>query len=389
MPVEQVGRRPVGYIVDSYPELSETFVALEVAELRRQDQPVEVVAIARGNGPASDEPVLRLSSYRGRSRLAAAHLRRALRNPSRYARFLRRVRLTEGSVPWRVLPALADDLAARRVSWVHAHFALEAADTAFVLAALLDVPWSFTAHAWDIFVARRRLPLKLARADRVVTVCDYNRAWIEKHYGANPNLRIVVCGVELPPRTPRRPTVDVVAVGRLVPKKGFDVLIRAVAHLAPTMPRLRVEIVGDGPERERLQALMAELGVNDHVTLCGELAHDVALARIESSRLLCIPARVAPDGDRDSMPVVGKEAMAREVPVVASAVAAIPEMIDDSVGRLVPPDDPAALAGALREVLASPELAASLGRAGRARVAERFLLRDEVRKLRSTFEELR
>jgi glycosyltransferase involved in cell wall biosynthesis len=104
-----------------------------------------------------------------------------------------------------------------------------------------------------------------------------------------------------------------------------------------------------------------------------------------AAAIVCLPARIADDGDRDSMPVVLKEAMARAVPVVATAVVAIPEMVDDEVGRLVPPEDPGALARALGELLGDVELRRTLGTNARARVAQRFTLAGEVRRLRGRF----
>jgi glycosyltransferase involved in cell wall biosynthesis len=206
-------------------------------------------------------------------------------------------------------------------------------------------------------------------------------------YGTLPPTELVVCGVEVPPAAPRdHLEVDVLAVGRLVPKKGFDLLVGAAAALRDHRPDLRVEIVGDGPERDALVRQVAAAGLGDVVDLVGARSHEWTLARMEQARLVVLPARVAPDGDRDSMPVVLKEAMARAVPVVATDAVGIPEMVDDRVGRLVPPDDAAALAVAMGELLADDRLAADLGRAGRDRVEERFTLAGEVARLRACFE---
>ena len=118
----------------------------------------------------------------------------------------------------------------------------------------------------------------------------------------------------------------------------------------------------------------------------GPRDHTWVLDRMATAAVVCLPARIADDGDRDSMPVVLKEAMARSYPVVATAVVAIPEMVDDEVGRLVPPDDPGALAAALGELLGDADLRGRLGAAGRDRVAERFTLAGEVTRLRGLFE---
>jgi colanic acid/amylovoran biosynthesis glycosyltransferase len=285
------------------------------------------------------------------------------------------------------LPTLAAQLEDIGVQWVHAHFGWEAAGVAEALGGILRTGWSFTLHANDIFVANQHLAGKLARAEHVVTVCQYNADHHRRTYADPPPVDIVVCGVELPDPPAGHPAdLDVLAVGRLVPKKGFDLLVRAAAELLPALPRLRIDIVGDGPERERLASLIREHGLEGVVRLVGPLDHAEVLERMAAAAVVCLPARVASDGDRDSMPVVLKEAMARAVPVVATAVVAIPEMVDDHVGRLVPPEEPGLLAAALHEVLADPALRARLGEAGRARVGERFTLEGEVGRLRDCFE---
>jgi glycosyltransferase involved in cell wall biosynthesis len=151
----------------------------------------------------------------------------------------------------------------------------------------------------------------------------------------------------------------VVAVGRLVEKKGFE-------HLAAAAERLdaRVRIVGDGPLRERLAGTRVEL--------LGALAPEEVRAVLEAADVLAMPCVVAADGDRDAMPVVVKEALAMEVPVVASDAVGLPELVRPAWGRLVPPGDAAALAVALDELLALPaHERAAMGRAGRAFV-ERY-----------------
>ena len=385
---------PVVYVLDSYVELSQTFVREEVRELRRRGVTVHVVALARGDvDPDPDEPVVRLTDdYRGRRRLALAWVRRGLRHPVRTVRAMAAVAAyRDEAVPWGQLAALADDLESGDAGWVHAHFGWLAAATATVLAALLDVPSSMTLHARDMFVEDRNLDAKLARVAHLVTVCQYNLDWLREHRAPLPPTTIAVCGVAVPAAIPERGPggPDVVAVGRLVPKKGLDVLVAAVPALLEAHPDLRVEILGDGPLRGALQQQVDELGVAAHVRLLGARPHDEVLARIGDARVLCFPARIAPDGDRDSMPVVVKEAMARAVPVVASDLVAIPEMVDETCGVLVVPDDVEALAGALAGVLGDPDRARALGEVGRERVRAGLTLAHQVEPLLALFGQAR
>ncbi len=133
-------------------------------------------------------------------------------------------------------------------------------------------------------------------------------------------------------------------------EKGFDLLLEAVARV----PGAELQLVGAGPEQEELQCLAHALGISDRVRFLGATPHTETLAVIRGSDVLCLPARVAPSGDVDSMPVVVKEAMAFGVPVIATEVAGIPEMLDEQSGWLVPPDDVDALVAALSQALADP-----------------------------------
>jgi colanic acid/amylovoran biosynthesis glycosyltransferase len=381
----------VAYVVDRWVALSETFIRDEIAELRRQGVRIAVVALGVGDtAPSDEEPAARLDRVASTaSPLLKA--KAAARRPAATVRMLavRRAMAAESPPALWTIPLVAEQMRAEGVGWVHAHFGWEASGVAQMLAAHLGTGWSFTAHANDISVRNEHLSRKLEQADHVVTVCRYNADLLEKAGRRADAVDVVVCGVRPPPLSERLADarVDVLAVGRLVEKKGFDVLIDAVELLVPTHPRLRVEIVGDGPERDRLADRIAARHVAGQVQLVGARPHATVLEMIGAASVVCLPCRIAADGDRDAMPVVLKEAMARAVPVVATAVAGIPEAVDDEVGRLVRPDDPAALAKALADLLDAPETARAAGRAGRARVLERFSLEAEVGRLRELFAE--
>jgi colanic acid/amylovoran biosynthesis glycosyltransferase len=382
----------IAYVLGAHLQPSQTFVHQEIEELRRQGESVRVLAVRRGEVPQDD--VLYLGDVRpGRRPLLASHLRAGLRRPIGYVRYLLRARALRselGRLPsqvrWWVLPLVAEDLRRDRVRHLHSHFAWQGAAAADLLAPLVGVPWSVTLHANDVFSRRRNLARKLADADRLVTVCRYNEDWMRRHLGLTRPVHQVVCGVRVPERPwPRTPGADVVTVGRLVPKKGFDVLLRAMALARQQVPAATLDIVGEGPCRSELEALVLELGLGDRVRLLGERSHAESLARIAAASVFALPCRVADDGDRDSMPVVVKEAMVREVPVVASDVVAVPEMLAGGCGVLVPPDDPEALAAQLVRLLGDVEGARAMGARARLRVLERFTLEGEVAKLRALF----
>jgi glycosyltransferase involved in cell wall biosynthesis len=380
----------VAYVPTSFPVLSETFVSLEVAELRRQGVRVEVVALFVGESePGAPAPDHLWRQDVTRVRFGLAHLRLAIARPRRYVRFLRLYRqLRDPELSVRHLPWWALELERRGVQVVHAHFAWSSASRAWGLALLMGRPWSVTVHASDLFAVQEHLEEKLQAADAVVTVCEYNRRWLREVLGLTRSVEVVVCGVEVPERVALpEPTTDVLVVGRLVEKKGVDVLLEAVALLGDR-PELRVTVVGDGPLREPLQAQALSLGVADRVTFAGARTHAATLDAIAHARVLCLPCRIASDGDRDSMPLVIKEAMAREVPVVASDLVAVPEMLDASCGWLVAPEDPGALAKALAAALDDPDEARARGAAGRRRVLTDLRLDLQVSHLREVFASL-
>lgn len=379
----------IAYVLGAHVQPSQTFVHQEIDELRRQGVAVRVLAVRPGEVRADD--VLYLGEVRpGRRRLLAAHARAALRRPVGYLRYLGRahaLRSELGRLPsqvrWWVLPLVAEELRNEGVRHLHSHFAWQGAAAADLLAPLAGVPWSVTLHANDVFSRRRNLERKLADADHLVTVCRYNEAWMRENLGLTRPVHQVVCGVAVPERPwPSVAGADVVAVGRLVPKKGFDVLVRAVALARADVPGLTLDIVGEGPCRSQLEALVEELGLGEAVRLLGARDHAESLARIAGASVFALPCRIAPDGDRDAMPVVIKEAMVREVPVVATDVVAVPEMLADGCGILVPEEDPAALAEALVRVLRDRRLAEDVGRRARRRVRESFTIEGEVTKLR-------
>jgi len=339
---------------------------------------------------AGDLDFTPLASSGRTPRAFAGALGRALtHHPLLFARMLavalrRPTRLQLHSLAKAVL--LADALGWQRPPRVHAHFARASASTAMLVAAGLGVPFSFTAHALDIFHKPFDVPRKLRRADITVTVCEYNRRYIAEHWPSLGNVVVVPCGVDPDAfrrkQVYRRDPFTVAAVGRLVEKKGFADLIRACAILRDRSVDITCRVLGSGPEQSLLEGLVAEHRLEDVVRLEGSVPAAVVRAALESATVFCLPAIVAADGDRDSQPVVIKEAMAMELPVVGTDEVGIPEMVDDSTGRLVPPRDPIALADALEAMvkLDENELSA-MGQRGRSRVEQRFALGDLVRRL--------
>jgi colanic acid/amylovoran biosynthesis glycosyltransferase len=387
------------YLLHRYPQLSQTFVRNEIGALRRAGVQVDVMTVEEGDvasvlpgwaGPISTFPRTGYGARQGVTALA----RWSARHPRRVARMVahRSPDAEYRVLGFRRLPALAAGLRRGHYDRVHTHFAWPSADLARQLADLLDIPASVTVHARDIFDRPIGELAVLEAMDDVVTVCRFNVDYLRAAGLRNPRLHVVPCGVEIPDEigTPVAGAsgssgCDVLAVGRLVPKKGFDTLVEAVAAIAPSSPGLSVRIIGDGPERKRLGEMINERGLSAVVGLTGPADHASTLAAIAGAKVFCLPARRAADGDMDALPVVLREAQARAVPVVSTTVAGIPEVVDVGSGWLVPPADPVALAGALQQALSDPTGRRLRGERGREQVSATGTLEVQARELLEIF----
>lgn len=369
----------VSVFVDQFPELSETFISGELQELRRQGHAVRVETLTRARQPdpeaAAGLPVACADEDSRARRLGAVTLL-AVRHPLRCVadlRSQRRWRAAEPVRPLRQLAPMVWRVVRARSVHVHAHFAAGAALDAMRTARLLGRPYSVMTHGYDIFKRPANLAEKHERAAFSVTACTYSVEYLRRQLSPEAGARLhrLVVGVDGArfTRTRAHPAGRTVAcVARLVEKKGVVHLLRAAALLRDSGRGLdRVVVVGDGPLRAELEAETARLRLEAVVTFTGPRAPGEVRALLEEADLLVAPCVVAKDGDRDTMPVVVKEALAMEVPVVASDEVGLPEVVRTGWGRLVAPADDGALAEAIAELLAmEPECRRAMGRAGRA-----------------------
>jgi glycosyltransferase involved in cell wall biosynthesis len=397
--------RHLGYVLKRFPRISETFVAAELIELGRQGERVTVFAVSR-----PDEPFTHgfLSDVKAKV-VYLPH--RPLREPVRVAKALaralrsdRRGWLRAAAVSlWpprlrglrRLLQAtvLRDEMRQAGIDHAHAHFASTAARLAN-LAWLMGGPtYSVTAHAKDIYhqqVRRDRLREKLSSATFVATVSAANRDYLTEILDGRARLHVVPNAVDLlrlgGPRKLAPEAGLVLAVGRLIEKKGLADLVVACGLLADRGARLRLEIVGEGPLRHALAETAARAG--SPVRFRGALPQEEVLELYRRAAVFCLPCVVASTGDRDGLPTSVLEAMALGVPVVTTAVSGLRELVvDGHTGLVVPEHDPRALADAIGRLLADEPLATRLAAEGRLLVERRFSLERSVSSLRSLFPE--
>jgi colanic acid/amylovoran biosynthesis glycosyltransferase len=394
-------RAPVAYILKMYPRFSETFVLNELIELERQGLALRIFSLREPNdGIVHGEVDLVRGAvtyirWRQVIPVARAHARVLRRSPGRYVKALLlalgRHRLL--SIKYFLKAGVVADHVQREGIWhIHAHFASSGASVALDVHRLTGVPYSFTAHAKDIYrhgVDLDYLRTKLEQARFAVTVSDYNRRHLAR-LGGHDIVRIYN-GLDLRRFVRNGVAADepplVLAVGRLVEKKGFDVLVRACALLRDDGVRFRCLIVGKGELAHELRTLIAALDLEQQVELAGPLPREELLEIFRRASVVAAPCVVGSDGNRDGLPTVLTEAMALEIPVVATPVTGIPELVEDGrTGLIVPERDSAALAAAICRLVEDAETARRLAAAGRERVERDFDLHVNVGKLRTLFE---
>ncbi len=387
--------RRVGYVAKVFPRLSETFVLNEIHELERQGIDVHVFSL---HAPPAAVPHRLLSDLRApitcvESCAEPSRTRRAGAMATLCAGFSAEASLGDRLFPRQYvrlavrLAAAAEGLALGRF---HAHFASRAAHVAMLGSRLAGVPYSFTAHAKDIYheeVDQDLLRVKLRHADLVVTVSEFNRRTLLRIGsgipGVEEKVRRLYNGVDLDLFRPRTGGLGVpgriLAVGRFVEKKGFPTLIEACAVLRQRGIPFTCDLIGSGNQQALLEDLIARRGLGGQVTVRGALALEEVASEMRAASLVVLPCILAADGNMDALPTVLLEAMASGVPVVSTALSGIPEIVvDGETGYLVEPGDAVALAGAMERILREPASSARLGRAGRQRAEQLFDLRANV-----------
>lgn len=393
--------RPVAYILGTFPQASQTFIAREVRGLKLAGLPMLVFALGKRDPDVLEDadrawyPDVRFAPIFLAPAVLAANVALALRAPGRYARTFGTLLALPHRPRILVLRAIALFVTAAWIArtieqaggcrQVHAHFALAQTEVAMAVAGLLGVPFSFTAHARDIYATPSALEEKIRAARVVVTCTGYNVTHLR---GLCPDvpparIRLVHHGVDVDAASriaecrnlhaDARPVI--LAAGRLIDKKGFATLIDACAQLQARGRVFECHIFGTGPLMAELRRRADSAGLASMVELPGWAPAGQLRDAMGTAAVFAMPSRVAAGGDRDGIPNVVLEAMAAGLPVVATDVSGMPEAVSDGVtGLLVEPDDANALAEALERVLSDTELSARLGAAARARIAEEFTL---------------
>jgi colanic acid/amylovoran biosynthesis glycosyltransferase len=387
--------RRLAYLFERFPAFTKTFCAREVAELYRQKLRVPVFSIRKPN----DDRPLNISldgvdirylpdsnslRFKMLTRIAArrfSHISNPKEDPRDKHRFYEAIHLG---------PRLEKE----GITAIHAHFAGLAARTAWWIKRLFGIPYSFTGHANDIFVERpdQRLPLKqlIKDAEFVATETDFSTDYLQSKFPESANkIHRVYNGLNLDPfrmADPAAGSLEIISIGRLIPKKGFELLVNACNVLMSRGLQLHCRIVGSGPEHVPLRQLIDRLGLGKFIELTGPKAQPEIVDLLAQSNLFVFPAVEDGSGDRDNLPTVIIEAMASGLPVVATGLGGIGEIVTHQAnGLIVPEGDVDALATAIGFLAEHAELRKSYGQNGLAVVKEKFRVETTVAGLIGLF----
>lgn len=391
----------VAYVVKRYPRYSETFIVNEILAHEAAGLEVEIFSLLHPEDGRFQDAISRVRApvtYLPAKGLRAQDLWDALKDARElFPDLWDSMEAARGEDVRYVYQAavLAREARLRGISHLHAHFATASATVARLAARFAGIPYTFTAHAKDIFhesVRHEDLRRKLEDASAVVTVSDYNLEYLRETFGdAADGTRRVYNGLELG-RFPYRPPTErppmIVGVGRLVEKKGFDDLISACAILRRRGTDFRCEIIGSGEQEPALRARISHLGLEDRVELPGPRPQGEMIRHVQSAAVFAAPCVVGADGNRDGLPTVLLEAMALGTPCVSTDVTGIPEVLrHGTTGLMIPQHDPPALASAIERLLGNRALRVRLAGEARRAIEAGFDVHRNAAVLRGVFEE--
>lgn len=388
--------RPIAYLTGDYPKVSHTFILREVEAVRAAGVPVITCSVRQPpasefKGPeeqrARAETFYVLAAAKNPATLLAAHGRAFMRSPGTWAKTLAlAVRMRAPGLKaliWQLFyfleaAVLAEHLRRNNARHLHNHFGNSSCSVAVLAAELAGIPFSFTEHGPAIFfeVDRWALPEKIARAAFVVAITHFCRSQLMlfSRPADWPKITIVHCGVTLEAyrREPGGNGKRVAFVGRLDPVKGALLLIEAMATVLKSHPDATLTLAGDGPARAGAEARAKALGIDKAVHFAGFMTQGQVADLLAHSDMLVLPSFA------EGLPVVYMEALASRIPVVASRVAGVPELVEDGVtGYTVPPGDVDSLTDRMIHLMDDPAKARAMGEAGRNAVQAQHDIRTE------------
>jgi len=403
----------LGIIISMFPELHETFILRELVALERRGVAFDIFSLQYPRDPITLDDAIRLSTERTHySALisistVSAFMRTLFRRPGKLLAAMAKVIVHGRDRPIDIVKNLAILPVSLHIGeqgknlgithW-HGHWANIPTTACWYLQQINAESWSAAIHGEDIFSANRFLRYKLDEASFCVVCSGYfcNHLKTEmklsapervhlNYHGLDPRVMDHVPASEFRQRDAEQ-CLSLISIGRLVPTKGHDVLIKACAALIKSGRTLHLKLIGSGPLQAELLELVKEQGVEEHVTFSGALPFAEVLENLRSADIFCLAPRMIPGQAPDGIPNVIAEAMALRIPVVTTRVSAIPELVTDQVtGRLVDVDDVAGFTQAIEHLASHPDEARRLSDAAALRVADLFNQDKNIDDLLSLF----
>lgn len=424
----------VAYIVSRFPKITETFILYEILAIEKQGKQVEIYPLLRARNTATHPEgasVLQKLVERARTQedrpvlmhpeavplveranyhpflswpILRAHFSYLWRKPGAYLGTLwTLLRANFGSMNYfigalGIFPKslyFAKLMEAEGITHVHAHFANHPAAAAFVIHSLTGIPYSFTAHGADLQVDQHMLCEKTAEADTVITISRYNKEFIVDKCGeqVRDKVDVIYCGVDTSVFQPRSINkfhasgpLNILCIGTMYEVKGHMYLLEACRLLQERGIDFECNLVGDGPFQEVLKEQVAQSGLAENIHFRGQQTRAQIADWLQRADVLSVPSIPTTSGRREGIPVVLMEAMSSGVPVVASDISGIPELVENEVsGLLIPPRDPKAIADAMERLYDYPTLRQRLGQGGRDKVVHEFDLYTNAASLSRNF----
>jgi colanic acid/amylovoran biosynthesis glycosyltransferase len=399
----------IAYIVSRFPHLPETFILREMIHLETLGWQVELYPLILQHQDLIHEEA---HPWLGRAhvvpwistQLVKANMRRFISQPRRYVslfwrvvrgnirspKFLARALLLFPRAVW-----MSDQIKSQGVSHIHAHYATHPALVAWLINQLTGITYSVTVHAHDIFVEKPMLDTKLHDSVFISSISEFNRKYLADLYGpwVQEKTRIVRCGIDPSyyqfgkrNQTSRSNTLEIISVGSLQPYKGHIFLVRACAQLKQRGIPFRCRIIGGGGLHSALERAIKENQLEDLIQLMGPRTQDEVSRLLRTANCYVQPSVIMSTGKMEGIPVALMEAMMSRIPVVATSISGVPELVRaGETGWLVPPENVQSLADALSEIHNNPAEAERRAEMGQKWVLEEFELSSNVRKLASLF----
>lgn len=392
----------IAFILKGYPRVSETFIAQEIYLLEQQGFKIEIISMRKAREPERQPivalikaPVTYIPEYMWNEfkTVAQENIKTFLRYPDRYLFYFalaagRSLKQWDDSPIKRFFQA-AWIVSKKKLGYkdssihhLHSHFAHTPTELAFYASRISGLKYSISAHAKDIYtIPQQSLIERINNSELIMTCTSYNYEFMKSLPGIKAEkIHKVYHGINLESFKPSQPHTyskaelsNFLSVGRLVEKKGYDVIFEALSNLKKKDVPFTYDIYGAGELKKELIALRDKLHLTDQIHFHYTATHPQIIERMNKGGIFICGSKLTASGDRDGIPNTVAEAMAMELPVVATAVSGIPELIENgSDGILIPEKDPMLLTLALERLLNESEIARRIGIAARKKVASVF-----------------